>query len=245
MYLTRYFRLSPLNVLNFLTQLIATTSSLFQRTTAMAIYLVTQATGQQSQLVITYLLEAGATVHAVVRDPQKIPPVLERPGITVFKGESNNFEAIFQAAQGCIGVFLNTFPIPGLEGQQAKTVVEACKKAGVETIVASTTMGTGNKAMWDNTETEECQLRDYYRSKAEVEDAVRGAGFKAYTILRPGFIDFDYLLPSAPHNYPELPVTGELVHSFNDGAGMVHVSTENKLMSYLSRSVIGPSIYKI
>lgn len=211
----------------------------------MAIYLVTQATGQQSQLVITYLLEAGATVHAVVRDPQKIPPVLERPGITVFKGESNNFEAIFQAAQGCIGVFLNTFPIPGLEGQQAKTVVEACKKAGVETIVASTTMGTGNKAMWDNAETEECQLRDYYRSKAEVEDAVRGAGFKAYTILRPGFIDFDYLLPSAPHNYPELPVTGELVHSFDDGAGMVHVSTENKLMPYLSRSVIGPSLYRI
>lgn len=88
----------------------------------MAIYLVTRATGQQSQLVITYLLAAGASVHAVVRNPQKIPPILESPGVTVFKGESDNFETIFQAAQGCIGVFLNTFPIPGLQGGQARTV---------------------------------------------------------------------------------------------------------------------------
>ncbi|GFP57679.1 NmrA-like family domain-containing oxidoreductase malD [Trichoderma asperellum] len=148
----------------------------------MATYLVTQATGQQSQMVITYLLAAGAKVHAVVRDPLKIPSALDKQGITIFKGESTNFEEIFQAAQGCQGAFLNTFPIPGLEAQQAKTVVEACKKAGIESIVAATTVTVGNKAMWDDAATKEVGLREYFLSKAEVEEAVRNGNFKTYTI---------------------------------------------------------------
>ncbi|KAI3325556.1 NmrA-like family protein [Xylariaceae sp. AK1471] len=193
----------------------------------MTTYLVIQATGHQSQWTITHLLEAGAKVHAVVRDPQKTLPVLQRPGVTIFKGESNNFEEVSRAAQGCEGVFLNTFPIPGLETQQAKTVVDACKKAGVKNIVVTTTMGTGNRAMWDDHVTEECGLRGYYLSKAEVEDVVRSAGFEAYTILRPGFIHIDYMLPNAAQNFPELPTNGELAHCFDDGVRMPHTDAHD------------------
>jgi uncharacterized protein YbjT (DUF2867 family) len=45
----------------------------------MATYLITQATGVQALLTIGNLLAAGAKVHALVRDPLKIPDVLERP----------------------------------------------------------------------------------------------------------------------------------------------------------------------
>ncbi|RFU27154.1 hypothetical protein B7463_g9176, partial [Scytalidium lignicola] len=183
----------------------------------MATYLVTQATGQQSQWVITHLLAAGAKVHAIVRDLQKVPPVLEKEGITLFKGESKNFEEVFQAAQGCKGAFLNTFPWPGLEAQQAKTVVEACKKAGIESIVASTTSTTGDRAMWDDAATEEIGLRQYFLSKVEVEEAVRGGNFKAYTILRPAVLHSDFMLPGVYGNFPGLPTRGELDHACNDG----------------------------
>lgn len=186
----------------------------------MVTYLVTQATGQQSQSVIMHLLEAGETIHAVVRDLQKIPPGLKKPGVKIFKGESTNFEEIFQAAQGCRGAFLNTFPWAGLEAQQAKTIVEACKKAGVESVVASTTFATDKKTMWDDHVTEECGLHQYFLSKAEVEDAVRHANFKAYTILRPSVIHFDFLMPGVLHNFPGLPARGELDHAFNDGVRM-------------------------
>ncbi|CAG9984577.1 unnamed protein product [Clonostachys byssicola] len=189
----------------------------------MSTYLITQATGRQSQWTIRHLLAAGASVHAVVRNHEKLPAILNEANVTVFKGESTDSEAVFKAAQGCTGAFLNTFPYPpGLEAQQATSVVEACKKAGVETIVASTTFNTGDKALWDNTVTKEIGLHGYYQSKALVEDIVREAGFQAYTILRPSFIHFDYLLPSVHMNYPTLPVDGILLHSLNDGVVIAH-----------------------
>ncbi|CAI6014032.1 unnamed protein product [Clonostachys chloroleuca] len=176
----------------------------------MSTYLVTQATGRQSQWTIKHLLAAGAIVHAV------LPAILNEANVTVFKGENTDSEA---------GAFLNTFPYPpGIEAQQATTVVEACKKAGVEIIVASTTFNTGDKALWDNTVTKEIGLHGYYQSKALVEDIVRGAGFQAYTILRPSSIHFDYLLPSVYMNYPTLPVDGILLHSLDDEVPIAHTN---------------------
>ncbi|KAI0459627.1 NmrA family protein [Xylaria acuta] len=187
----------------------------------MATYLVTQATGNQSQWVITHLLAAGAKVHAIVRDPsKKIPDILHRPGVTVFKGESVNFDDVFSAAQGCVGVFLNTFPIPGVELQQAKTVLDASKKAGLKSVVASTVMAAGEKAMWDDAITKEIHLLEYFQSKAAVEDAVRGAGLEAWTILRPAFCHFDYMLPSCHGNFARLAAHGELDHYYDDGTRM-------------------------
>ncbi|KAK2612012.1 hypothetical protein QQS21_001977 [Conoideocrella luteorostrata] len=184
----------------------------------MATYLVTQATGEQGQWVVKHLLAGNAKVHAVVRNLKKVPSILKAPGVTLFQGESKNYDEIFKAAQGCTGVFLNTFPIPGLEVLQARTVVEACEKAGVESIVVSTTISAGNKAVWDDEATDKAQLREYFVSKAEVEETVRGAKFKAYTILRPAILHQDFLLPGAPQNYPRLPTHGELDHAFDDGA---------------------------
>ncbi|KAI1855406.1 hypothetical protein JX266_000271 [Neoarthrinium moseri] len=206
----------------------------------MATYLVTQATGYQGRLTITHLLAAGAKVHALVRDLQRIPPILQSPGVTVFKGNGHEFEEVFQAAQGCAGVYLNTFPIPGLETQQAKTVVDACKKAGLKTIVVCTTFCTGNKAMWDDTVTEECDLRGYYSSKAEVEDIVRRAGFDAYTILRPAFLHVDYMTPHAYGNFPRLPTHGELDHAYNDGVRMSQTDA-NDVGKYAAAALQNPA----
>ncbi|KAH6653262.1 hypothetical protein BKA67DRAFT_569023 [Truncatella angustata] len=207
----------------------------------MATYLITQATGQQSQWVIRHLLAAGCKVHAVVRDLQKeLPPTLHSPGVTLFQGESKNSEEIFKAAQGCKGAFLNTFPIPGLEAQQAQAIVEACKKAGVETIVAATTQGTSDKAMWNDAETKECGMLEYYLSKAAVEDIVRRADFRAYTILRPAFIHFDYLLPNAWYNYPRLPSHGELDHACNENARIPQTDGHD-IGKYASAALLDPA----
>lgn len=205
----------------------------------MSTYLVTQATGQQSQWVIKHLLAEGATVHAVVRNPDKIPPTLALPGVTIFKGESHDLQSILKAAHGCKGAFLNTFPIPGLEAQQAETIVEACVQAGVESVVAATTLCTGNKAIWDTPETKQCQLNNYFLSKAEVERIVRSADLKAYTILRPGFIHFDYLLPSANFNFPRLSKAGILDHAYDDGAKMPQTDA-NDIGRYAAAALQNP-----
>ncbi|RSL81499.1 hypothetical protein CEP51_005798 [Fusarium floridanum] len=205
----------------------------------MATYLITQATGKQSQYITEHILAAGAKIHAVVRNPDKLPEVLQRPGVKIFKGESTDFEAVFQAAQGCKGAFLNTFPIPGLEAQQAKTIAEACKKAGVETVVASTSFLTGDKEIWDDKESEEIGIRSYYQSKHEVEEVVRNAGFKFYTIIRPGFIHFDFLLPNVYGNFPALPAKGELDHAYNDAATMIYTDA-NDIGKYATAAFQNP-----
>ncbi|KAM0513554.1 hypothetical protein ACHAPE_007818 [Trichoderma viride] len=193
----------------------------------MATYLVTQATGQQSLSVIAHLLAAGFKIHAVVRDPTKIPSALKQQGITIFKGESTNLEEIFQAAQGCQGAFLNTFPIPGIEALQAQTIVAACKKAGIENLVAATTFTTENKAFWDDEVTKEAGLHGYWTSKAQVEEAVRAGNFKSYTIVRPAVLHTDFMLPGVHHNFPALAERGELDHAFNDGVPIFYTDIQD------------------
>lgn len=209
----------------------------------MATYLITQATGQQSQWVIKHLLDAGAKVHAVVRDLQKVPSALHNKDITLFQGESKNFDDIFKAAQGCKGVFLNTFPIPGLETQQATSVIEACEKAGVETIVASTSFCANKKPTWDNDETKAIQLNHYFASKAAVDDIIRAGKFQAYTILRPAVIHFDYLLPGSPHNFPRLASHGELDDLLKEGAKVPHTDAHD-IGKYAAAALQDPTKFR-
>ncbi|KAK8872549.1 NmrA-like family protein [Apiospora arundinis] len=175
-------------------------------------YLITQATGGQSGWVITHLLAAGAKVHAMVRNLNKeLPAVLREPGVTLFEGDSTNSDAIYQAARGCQGVFLNTVPYPpGLEVQQAKTVLEAARKAGVATVVSSSTIGTDEAALRASDAVRDCGLAGYYASKHEAEELVRAAGFEAYTIVRPAVIHYDLCTARHLDNTPRLGSHGEL-----------------------------------
>lgn len=196
----------------------------------MSTYLITQATGQQAQWVITHLLKDGVKIHAVIRDnpDRELPSILKHPNVTIFKGDSTDADSIFKAAQGCEAAYVNTFPIPGVELQQAKTICEAARKAGVKRAVVCTTFMTGNRAAWDDERTKEIGLYHYYHSKSQVEDTVRDAGFDTYTILRPGFIHFNYFKPSVLGNFPEL-VTEEaaLYHMYNDDARMPHTDGDD------------------
>ncbi|KXH63223.1 NmrA-like family protein [Colletotrichum salicis] len=206
----------------------------------MATYLITQATGQQSRSVISHLLQAGAKIHAVVRDLQKVTPSLQHPCITLFQGESKNLDDILRAAQGCTGAFLNTFPYPGLEALQAKTIVEACQKAGVESVVATTTHGTGSKDFWDDNIVKKIQLHQYFSSKAEVEEIVRAGGFKSYTILRPAVLHFDFFVPGAYGNYPRLPTHGEIDDVLVNGARVPYTDA-NDVGKYAAAALQDPT----
>ncbi|KAH7327723.1 NmrA-like family protein [Stachybotrys elegans] len=205
----------------------------------MATYLITQATGGQSQAVIAHLLKAGVKIHALVRNPDKANDLLKQPGVTIFKGETNNVEDVLAAAQGCKGAFLNTYPIPELEVQQAKAATEACRRAGVESVVLATTMYTDDKSFWDNELTKQHQLHGYYQSKHAIEAIVREAGF-TYTILRAGFIHFDYFLPNVLPNYPWLHSHGELRHAFDEGRGILHTDADD-IGKYAAAALLNPA----
>ncbi|KAF5569493.1 hypothetical protein FPHYL_2021 [Fusarium phyllophilum] len=194
----------------------------------MSVFLVTQATGQQSQWTIRHLLEAGHKIHAVVRNIEKIPALLSDPSITLFQGESKNLDDIFKAAQGCQAAFLNTVSFPGLEVLQANTIVEACEKAGVKNLVAATAICTNQKDIWDNEDVKAIpHLYEYYTSKHEVENIVRTGKFESYTILRPALIHYDFFIPNAYNNFPRLPTDGEIDNILTGGAKLPYTDAHD------------------
>ncbi|EGE77690.1 hypothetical protein RJZ56_001525 [Blastomyces dermatitidis] len=228
----------------------------------MPTYLLTLATGQQARLTAKHLLAAGATVHAVVRDPtSQAARNLASAGVKLFKGNLDEPDVFRKAAEGCTGVFLNLVPaspptpsatstsdpantnpsasIVDSERQRAASILAACHDAGVKYVVASTAIYTGDRHLWDTPEAEAIGYH-YSRSKAGIEDAVRSSGLSGgWTILRPGWIMSNYLVPVSPFVYPELPVEGLLKHSYESGAGFEHVDEED-VGKYAAAALLEP-----
>ncbi|KAI0857300.1 NmrA family protein [Xylaria cubensis] len=198
----------------------------------MSTFLVTCATGQQGRATVDALLVRGAKVHAVVRDPTKATArELETLGVTLFKGDHNDFEVFHKAAQGCTGIFLNLVERPGNPHpeKQAEGILAACRDAGVENVVVSTAGWVGSPEKWDIPENRAkvSEIIPHYGGEILVENAVRRAGLKSYTILRPFWFHSNYLVPAIDFVQPEVRKSGELVHSFEDGAVFPYINVKD------------------
>ncbi|TLD34220.1 hypothetical protein PspLS_00166 [Pyricularia sp. CBS 133598] len=192
----------------------------------MSTFLVIQATGGQSQWVINHLLKSGAKVHALVRDVNKpLPAILKAEGVTLFQGEAVNADAVYAAAKGTSGVFLNTF-MSATEIQQAESVIEGARRAGVETIVASTAIGSGDKTILESEYTKNIGLHPYFVNKNGIEEAVKNGGFKNWTILHPAYIHFDIFTPKNAINFPRMP-QGILDHVLEAGRKIAHTDASD------------------
>lgn len=177
----------------------------------MPIFLVTGATGTQGGAVTTSLLSAGHKVHALVRDPSTPKALsLKSANVEIFTGTFSDIPSIVAAATGCQGVFLNVSPDlsdPNGELQNAKNVIKASKEAGVQHIIYTSVLKTGQHKRFPDWDPKSF-MANYWESKDAIENEVRNAGFAFWTILRPGFFMANFLLPGAPYMYPELWTEG-------------------------------------
>ncbi|CAG7562377.1 unnamed protein product [Fusarium equiseti] len=146
---------------------------------------------------------------------------------------------VFKAAQGCKAVFLHTFSFPGLEATRAKTVIEACEKVGVMSIVASTSIFTAKQHFWhtDSIKSTVLELHQYQLSKYEVEGIVRGSGLQSYTIFLPVMLHFDFYLPPVFEKLPRLPTCGELDDPLTDGTKLPFIDV-NDLGKYVGAALL-------
>ncbi|RYP56364.1 hypothetical protein DL771_011920 [Monosporascus sp. 5C6A] len=195
------------------------------------------ATGHQGGATARFLLEAGAKVHALTRDPlAESARQLKDQGASIFKiRDFNDLEAIREAAKGCKGIFLNLWPGPD-EGDYARGIVETCKEAGIEIVVASTAFLAGNPEKWGHEM--DPALLGYFTSKAAIEKAARDSGLK-YTILRPSFIHYNYIPPWTSQVYPEFVETGEFMHACEEGTKMPHID-ERGIGKFAASALLDP-----
>uniref|UniRef100_A0A093XMV2 NmrA-like family domain-containing protein 1 n=1 Tax=Talaromyces marneffei PM1 TaxID=1077442 RepID=A0A093XMV2_TALMA len=180
-------------------------------------FLITGATGYQGGATICYLLETGATIHALVRNPNS--PTAEKfkeKGVVIFKGDFDDVEAIKAATKGVDGVFQNLSPTWPAEQQiqQAKNIVNAALEAGTV------------KSIWGHYDPSH-ELHIYYTTKSAVEDIVKKADFPSYTILRPAWLYQNYLVPQSGYYFPELSTEGILAHVYEPNTRMPHIDVDN------------------
>ena len=189
-------------------------------------FLVTGATGQQGGATARELLKHNVIVHALVRNTEsEASQELRRLGCVLFQGSYDDLPAVEAALKGVKGVFLNpmvNLADPDAEVRQASNIIRAAiATRKVETMVVATSFNTAKHRTWAEWDPEYV-LSDYYSRKAAVEDAVRKAGFRHWTILRPAWLMHNYLPPSSWFHFPELETESTLATAYEPWTVMPH-----------------------
>lgn len=112
---------------------------------------------------------------------------------------------------------------------QAENFITAAKAAGtVQTIVVSTVFKTKEYRDFLASRPDEFRaLALYHESKSGVEDVVLGSGIPNITILRPGYLDYQYLAPMCALHFPEYEKEHVLTVSYGRGYKKGHFDPED------------------
>ncbi|MBT2895595.1 NmrA family NAD(P)-binding protein [Streptomyces sp. McG3] len=169
--------------------------------------LVTGATGRQGGAAARALLAAGIPVRALVRDPHtRRAKDVEALGVELVTGDLADRSSLDAACSGVRAVFSVQMPPMSDSGvdfagelAQATHLVEAARAAGVPQFVQSSTSGVGAHTETPGwAEGRWAAMEPYFDTKQAILEAVRGAGFARWTVVKPAFF-MENLPQLAPH----------------------------------------------
>ncbi|GAB3680223.1 NmrA family NAD(P)-binding protein [Saccharopolyspora tripterygii] len=172
--------------------------------------LVTGATGKQGGATARALRAADVPVRALVRDPSAPrAEALEALGAELVTGDLHDRDSLLRAAEGARAVFSVQMPEITSAGfdfdgevAQGVNLVEAAAAAGVPQFVHTSVTGAGRHAEipgWD--ETRWPSMHATLSAKTAIQDRVRAAGFRRWTLLKPGTF-MENFLPSTAFLFP-------------------------------------------
>ncbi|MFH9268070.1 NmrA family NAD(P)-binding protein [Streptomyces sp. NPDC017546] len=171
--------------------------------------LVTGATGRQGGATARALLAAGIPVRALVRDPHtRRAKDVEALGAELVTGDLADRPSLDTACAGVRAVF--SVQIPPMSGSgvdfageraQATHLIEAARAADVPQFVQSSTSGVGAHTETPGwAEGHWAAMEPYFATKQAILEAVRGAGFARWTVVKPAFFmeNLPQLAPEGP-----------------------------------------------
>jgi uncharacterized protein YbjT (DUF2867 family) len=148
------------------------------------VILVTGGTGFVGPKIVHRLRAEDRPVRCLVRDPERAT-TLASWGCELAKGDVTDPESLRRAVAGCDVVVHLVALIQGkpedferIMTQGTQHVIAAAKEQGVRRFVLMSALGTSEETR---------DLAPYFRSKWEMEQAVKGSGLE-YVIFRPSFI---------------------------------------------------------
>ncbi|KAJ5619713.1 NAD dependent epimerase/dehydratase [Penicillium lagena] len=165
------------------------------------------ATGTQGGAVTKHLLQHGAKVRTITRKPESpAAQKLQSLGVSVEKGDLENEKSLYDNIANCTSLFL-VLTAGEEEINQARRVMAVAKKAGVQQIVYSSGAGINRLEEFSHWNPN-AFFGKMLLSKKTIEEEVRNAGFKYWTILRPGNFMSNFLPPHV-HMYKGFLETGQ------------------------------------
>lgn len=153
--------------------------------------LVTGATGRVGSQVVQQLVQRGAKVRVLVRDPAK---AAFPEGVDVFKGELLDLDALRAAFQGVDTLFLLN-AVAGDEFTQALITLNVAREAGVHKVVYLSVLHSDRFVNVP-----------HFAVKLGAERMIEQMGFSA-TILRPAyFIDNEHMIKDVIFDHGVYPM---------------------------------------
>ena len=193
--------------------------------------LVTGATGAQGGATARALLARGHRVRVLARNPTS-PAALDLRdcGAELVRGDMDDPASLAAAVRGVVGVF--SVQVPDTKGddserRQGMALVNAARAAGVTHLVHTSVTGTAQRTAFPRWASGYWSQK-YWNDKWHVEEAVRQAGFAAWTVLRPAFMMDNFARPKSAHMFPHLK-HGEI-------ATALHPQTRMQLIAPVMRS---------
>jgi len=210
--------------------------------------LVTGATGAQGYPLALALLDQGISVHCLTRNPGSSNALkLSSHGAKIFTGSYNDVSSITSSMEGVSSVFLNTWPdfsAPDGEIQYARNFVTAAKAVGtIDTFVISTVYRASEKAEFANAKNNEYPfLALYYSNKAGVEKVIKEAGFKNVIVLRPGWLNYNYVGFPCQIHFPRLEKEHILDTSYGEDHKIGHFDPKD-ISKIAMKALLEPEKY--
>jgi uncharacterized protein YbjT (DUF2867 family) len=153
--------------------------------------LVTGATGRVGSQVVKQLVQRGADVRVLVRDPSKAD---FPPGVEVVQGDLLNIDALRTAFTGVSTLFLLN-AVAGDEFTQALITLNVARESGVDRVVYLSVLHSDRFVNVP-----------HFAVKLGAERMIEQMGFSA-TILRPSyFIDNEHMVKDVIFNYNLYPM---------------------------------------
>lgn len=152
---------------------------------------VVGASGRQGGATVEALLEAGASVRALVRD-LRAPAASRLAGLgaELVQADLDRSDTLVEAFDGAAAVFaMTTFAGPrGVEGEveHGRAIGDAARDAGVELVVYSSVGGAERRT-----------AIPHFESKRRVEEHLESLGLRT-TFLRPTFFMENFAGPARP-----------------------------------------------
>ncbi len=166
--------------------------------------LVTGATGTQGGGVVRHSLRRGHDVYAFVRNQNsEAAKALSEIGAKLIKGSFEDVGSLERATQGMDAVYLQPPGNVVKDVKYTRNFIAAAKKASVPLIICSTATRTGDHESFPGWGPDYPMYR-YWFVKNQIEELVRGAGFRHWVLLRPAHFLQNLAPPLSHYIHPGL-----------------------------------------